>query len=87
MTPIHVKIRVTRINPICRFEKVLQRVQGKFPQLHGACTIFLPALLPLMPESIFNGFFLLLLITLCAIWKNRKKRFAGYLGSSAALLF
>lgn len=40
VTPIHVKIRVTRINPICCFEKVLQCVQGKFLQLNAACTIF-----------------------------------------------
>lgn len=40
VTPIHVKIRVTRIKPICCFEKVLQYVQGKFLQLTVACTIF-----------------------------------------------
>lgn len=55
MILIHVKIRDTRINPICCFEKVLQRVQGKFPQLNGACTFFLPAFLPLIPEYIFNS--------------------------------
>lgn len=72
MTPIHVEIRVTRINPICCFEKVLQLVQGKFLQLNGACTIFLPAFLPLIPEYVFNSlFFFFLLITLCTIWKNR----------------
>lgn len=72
MTPIHVKIRVTRINPICCFEKVLQLVQGKFPQLNGACTIFLPAFLPQSPEHIFNSIFFFLNSTLFHLEKQKE---------------